>query len=67
MTVKQQAINLIERLSEDCSWEEVEYRLYVARILHERIEEADSPDAVFIPHEQVAREMREKWNAKLSG
>lgn len=51
---------VVEPLPDDCSFDEIEYRVYVARLLKDRIAEADDPATVFVTHDQVKRRMA-KW------
>jgi len=59
MDTKQRVRTLLEQLPDDCTIEDIQYHLYVI----ERIERglADAEAGRVIPHEQVARELREKW------
>lgn len=50
---------LLERLPDDCSLEDVQYHLYVLQAIERG--EAELAAGVTIPHEEVERELREKW------
>lgn len=51
MTAKQEVLDLVTRLSDDSSWDEIEYQLYVRRTVLQRLEEADQGG--LIPMEAV--------------
>ena len=51
--------DLLDRLPDDCSLEDVLYHLYVLRTIDRGLEDADAGRT--IPHEQVAEELRRKW------
>ena len=61
-TPKQQALDLIRRMADDCTWEQIEHRI----VLNASIErgEADIAAGRMIPHEQVVAEM-EAWLVSL--
>jgi hypothetical protein len=61
MTTKQKLQHLIDQLPENCSLEQVEYRIGIMRMLEERLAEVDDPATECIPHEEVVRQMRAKW------
>ena len=50
-TTKDEALQLISRLPEDATWEDIMYRLYVKRKIEEGIEAADESRTV--PHDEV--------------
>ena len=56
---KQTVKELLERLPDDCSLEDVLYHLYVIQKVEAGL--ADSEAGKVIPHEQVAEELRRKW------
>lgn len=58
--VKQKVMMILQSMPEDCTWEQVRYRLY----LNHQIEmsEAEIDAGRTIPHEQVMKEM-EEWLA----
>ena len=59
MTTKQRVLAVLDRLPDDCSLEEVLYHLYVVQAVeHGR---ADVEAGRTLTHEQVERELREKW------
>ena len=51
--------DLLERLPDDCSLDDVLYHLYVVRKVQEGLEDVDGGRCV--PHDQVAEELRRKW------
>lgn len=63
--VKQTVRDLLDRLPDDCSLDDVLYHLYVVQAAARGL--ADAEGGRTIPHEQVARALRERWllgNAK---
>jgi hypothetical protein len=59
MEAKRTVRELLERLPDDCTIEDVLYHLYVLQRLSQGLVEADSGDV--IPHEQVQEELRRRW------
>jgi len=59
MQAKQAVRDLLDKLPDDCTLEEVLYHLYVLQQISEGLSEADSGD--LIPHEQVEQELRQRW------
>ena len=59
MTTKEKVRELLDRLPDDCSLEDVQYHLYVLQAVARG--EADEEAGRVIPHEQVASELRQKW------
>ena len=59
MQVKETVKELLERLPDDCTLEDVLYHLYVIQNVEKGLSDADAGRT--IPHDQVARELREKW------
>ena len=59
MTTKQQVLAVLDRLPEDCSLEDVLYHLYVVQAVGRG--RADVEAGRTLTHEQVERELREKW------
>ena len=58
MNAKQQVRKLLERLPDDCSLQDVQYHLYVVRLLHSRARLAD--EGQFISQQEAERRMA-KW------
>jgi predicted transcriptional regulator len=50
-TAKDEAINAISRLSDEASWDEIMYKIYVKRKIEEGLRAAD--EGRTIPHEEV--------------
>jgi len=59
MHVKQTVRDLLDQLPDDCTLEDVLYHLYVIEKVQKGMAELDAGRG--IPHEQVAEEMRRKW------
>jgi predicted transcriptional regulator len=59
MGAKQAVRELLDKLPDDCTLDEVLYHLYVLQRISEGLSEADSGE--LIPHEQVERELRQRW------
>lgn len=51
--------DLLDRLPDDCSLEDVLYHLYVQQKVQAGLLDAEAGNT--IPHDQVAEEMRRKW------
>ena len=59
MHAKQAVRELLERLPDDCSLEDVLYHLYVVQQVEAGVSDADAGRV--IPHEQVQAELERKW------
>lgn len=59
MNTKDTVRALLDRLPDDCSLDDVLYHLYVVRAVERGI--ADGEAGRVIPHEQVAEDLRRKW------
>ena len=59
MTTKERVRDLLDRLPDDCSIDDVLYHLYVVQAIERGLADAEAGRTV--PHEQVAEEMRPKW------
>ncbi len=57
--VKTQVRELLDRLPDDCSLEDVLYHLYVVQRVEQGLADADAGH--LISHEQVAEDLRRKW------
>ncbi len=55
MGTKERVSEAVAGMPENCTWDEVEYRLWVMRLLEQRAAEADHPDAVFYTQAEVER------------
>ncbi|MFN0137366.1 MAG: hypothetical protein ACKVS9_14780 [Phycisphaerae bacterium] len=58
---KSQVRDVLDRLPDDCSIEDIQYHLYVAEKLRRRIEQADAGHAV--PHTEAEKRL-DKWLMK---
>jgi hypothetical protein len=56
---KQTVRDLLERLPDECTLEDVLYHLYVISEVEQGLTELDA--GLGIPHEQVQQELRRKW------
>jgi predicted transcriptional regulator len=52
-TAKEEAINLITRLPEEASWDDIMYEMYVKKKIELGIKAAD--EGRVVPHEEVKR------------
>jgi predicted transcriptional regulator len=59
VTAKETVRALLERLPDDCSLDDVLYHLYVVQAVARGVSDADAGRT--LSHEQVARELRRKW------
>jgi predicted transcriptional regulator len=59
MEAKQAVRELLDKLPDDCTIEDVLYHLYVLQRLSQGLAEADA--GKLIPHEQVQDELRRRW------
>jgi predicted transcriptional regulator len=59
MQTKQAVRDLLDRLPEDCSLDEVLYHLYVLQAVETGLADADAERVV--PHAEVADALRRKW------
>ena len=59
MKTKDTVRDLLEKLPDDCTLEDVLYHLYVVQAVEQGL--ADVAAGRTIPHEQVAEQMRRKW------
>jgi predicted transcriptional regulator len=55
--VKESLVELVQRLPEECTWDDVMYQIYVRQKIEESIQEAD--EGKLIPHEEVFREFEQ--------
>jgi hypothetical protein len=65
MDVKNTVRDLLERLPEDCSLEDILYHLYVLNEVE--LGRKDVARGQVLSHDQVAREMRRKWLLGAAG
>ncbi len=59
MPTKQTVKELLDRLPDDCTIEDVLYHLYVVQEIERGRADADAGRV--IPHDRVAEELRRKW------
>jgi predicted transcriptional regulator len=59
MEAKQAVRELLEKLPDDCTLEDVLYHLYVLQRISQGL--ADAESGRLIPHEQVEQELRQRW------
>jgi hypothetical protein len=59
MQTKQTVQQILDRLPDDCTIDDVLYHLYVVRSVERGLAEADAGKT--IPHEQVVQDLRKKW------
>ena len=59
VTTKERVQEVLDRLPDDCSLDEVLYHLYVLQAVDRGLAEVEAGET--IPHEQVADELRQKW------
>ena len=59
MTTKDAVRSLLDRLPESCTFEDVQYHLYVLQAVARG--DADLAAGNTVPHEQVESELRRKW------
>jgi hypothetical protein len=60
-SAKQEAIDVIERLPDSCTLEDIQYHLYVAELLRKRVAQADAGD--FATPEEVEQRLS-RWVQK---
>lgn len=56
-TVKESAIDVVQRLPDECSWDDVMYRIYVRQKIEAGIADADAGRKT--PHDEVFKEFEE--------
>lgn len=59
MQTKQAVRDLLDKLPDECTLDNVLYHVYVLQRVSQGLAEADAGE--FIPHEQVAQEFRRRW------
>ena len=62
---KETVRNLLERLPDDCTLEDVLYHLYVIQAIDRGLEDAEAGRTM--SHEEVAEELRRKWVLGAAG
>ena len=56
MTVKDAALEIMKSLPDECTWDEVMYRIYVRQKIEAGIQAAD--EGRLIPHEEIVQEFK---------
>lgn len=59
MEAKTAVRDLLDRLPDDCTLDDIQYHLYVLQAIEEGL--VDVAAGRTIPHEQVKEELRRKW------
>lgn len=59
MKTKEKVQEVLDRLPDDCSMDDVLYHLYVVQQVERGLADVDTGRT--IPHEKVAEELRRKW------
>jgi predicted transcriptional regulator len=59
MEAKQAVRDLLDKLPDDCTLDDVLYHLYVLQRLSQGLAEAESGQVV--PHAEVERQLRQRW------
>jgi len=54
-TIKDEARKLVDRLSDEASWDDLMYEVYVQKKIHAGLEAADA--GKLVPHEEVKRRL----------
>ena len=65
MQAKEKVRELLDRLPDDCSLDDVLYHLYVLEKIDHGTQQLDADQKV--PHEEVAEELRKKWTLGAAG
>ena len=65
MQAKEKVRELLDRLPDDCSLDDVLYHLYVLEKIDRGAQQLDADQKV--PHEKVAEELRKKWTLGAAG
>ena len=61
MTIKQSVIELLDKLPENCTLDEIQYHLYVLQTVERGRQEFAQGKK--LRHEDVMRELRKKWQS----
>jgi predicted transcriptional regulator len=59
MSTKEAVLDLVRKLPDNCSLDDIQYHLYVLQTIERG--RADVAQGNTVSHEQVKRELREKW------
>lgn len=61
MSTKQAVLDLLEKLPEDCTLDDIQYHLYVLQTIERGRQ--DIAQGKMLSHEEVKRELRHKWQS----
>ena len=61
MTIKQSVIELLDKLPENCTLDEIQYHLYVLQTVE--LGRQEFAQGKKLRHEDVMRELRKKWQS----
>jgi hypothetical protein len=64
MSAKDQVKSILEQMSDDCTIEDIQYRLYVIQTVERRLVEAETTEGV--PHDAVKARLT-TWRQRQSG
>jgi hypothetical protein len=56
-SVKEEILGMIQRMPDDCTLEDIQYRLYIRQMVEEGI--ADVDERKVVPHDEAKKRMRE--------
>lgn len=59
--IKAELLEIVQNLPEHCTYEDMQYQLYVRAKIQSGIDDADAGRVV--PHDEVKRRFAERWNA----
>ena len=65
MQAKRTVLELLDRLPDDCTIDDVLYHLYVVQAVEKGL--ADAGAGRVVPHQQAAEELRKKWRLGDAG
>jgi predicted transcriptional regulator len=65
MNVKQALMELTKSLPDDCTWDDVMYRIYVRQKIENAMKEADAGN--LIDHEEVFKEFEDEHSLDAGG
>lgn len=60
-SIKAELLEIVQNLPEDCTFEDLQYQLYVRAKIQRGLDEADAGHVV--AHDEVKRRYAERWNA----
>ncbi len=59
MTTRRAVLELLQKLPEDCSFDDIQYHIYVLETIERG--RAEAARGTKLSHDQVKRELRAKW------